>query len=855
MKTRISILLIAAAIAFSGMQAQEVVENEGETAVAESTAEDIDDLPFADYKNPKRYLINDINVHGIKYQNSEIILSSAGLNKGDSIYIPSSYISEAISKLWSQRYYSDINVVAEVLDGSKVNLDVYMKERPRVYRWLFDGIRRSEGTDLLEELKLRRGSELSDYVIDKNTNLIKEHFAKKGFRNTDVEVKVENDSIVDNAVNVTFRINKNYRVKIGELDFEGNEIVSDKRLRRAMKKTHQVSPNFFKSTRLKEEDYENDKDLVIDYYNSQGYRNANIIRDSIYNISHNRIGILITVEEGKKFYYRNVSWVGNTIYSTEQLNSILNIKKGEAYDKKTLHKRLGYGSEDSAEDPSTVKSLYQNQGYLASVIEPTEIIVGEDSIDLEIKIFEGNPYTINEVNITGNNRINDEVIRREIYTQPGELYNRALILQTITQLAQMRHFDETSIMPDMQPEGDNLVNITWPLTEKASDTFDISGGWGSGMFVGSIGVTLSNLSVKNLFKKDAWRPYPHGQSQQFSISASTNGSYYSSFSLGFVEPWLGGKKPNALSVSAYWSEQTADYYSSYYGVVRSNQFFRAAGVSAGITRRLSWPDRYFSLYTGLGYSRYKLRDWSYFGNIFSDNTGVSNILFLSLKLSRTSTDSQIFPRSGSTFMLGVDATPPYSSFDGKDYGASMDDQDRYRWIEYHKWEFKSNWYYPISSNNNLVVMAALHMGYLGHYNSNKLSPFERFDVGGDGMSGYRYYGVDLIRLRGYEDSALNPDQAQYANMFNKFSVELRYPIVMQPQSQIFGLAFVEGGNAWMGWDDYNPFNLKRSAGVGLRMYMSIVGMVGIDWGWGFDKPANESSRSGSHFHFTIGQEF
>ncbi len=856
MRTRITILLFAAALIFCNMQAQTVSTTDTKAqAETEDYTATLDSLPLADYKNPKKYLINDINIHGIKYQNSDIILSASGLSKGDSIYVPSNQISDAVAKLWSQRYYSDIQVVAELLNDSQVNLDIYMQERPRVYRWLFDGIRKGEGTDLIEELKLRRGSELSDYVIDKNVKLIKEHFAEKGFRNTDVEVKIDNDSIIDNAVNVTFRINKNYKVKIGEINFEGNEIASDKRLRRAMKKTHQVSANFFKGTRLKEDEYKEDKVNILDYYNSQGYRNAHIIKDSIYNISHNRIGIDITLEEGDKFYYRDVKWVGNTIYSTERLNDIINIKKGETYDKKSLHKRLGYGAEDSPDDPSTVKSLYQNEGYLASIIEPTEIIVGKDSIDLEIKIFEGNQYTINEVNISGNNRINDEVIRREIYTQPGELYNRALILQTISQLAMMRHFDETAIMPDMQLDGSDLVNISWPLTEKASDSFDISGGWGSGMFVGSIGITLSNLSTRNLFKKDAWRPYPHGQSQQFSLSASTNGSYYSSFSIGFVEPWLGGKRPNSLSVNAFWSEQTADYYNSFYGVIRSNQFFRASGVSLGISRRLAWPDRYFSLYTGLGFSRYNLKDWPYFGNIFAENSGASNILYGSLKLSRNSTDSQIYPRSGSSFSLGVDFTPPYSLFDGKDYSKIMDDQEKYKWIEYHKWEFKNSWYYPITRNNNLVLMASTHLGYIGHYDSNKQTPYERYDVGGDGMSGYRYYGVDLIKLRGYEDSALNPLKNEYANMFSKFTVEVRYPIVMQGQSQIFGLAFVEGGNAWMGWDEFNPFNLKRSAGIGLRMYMSIVGMIGIDWGWGFDQPAHETGQSGSHFHFVIGQEF
>ena len=553
-----------------------------------ATLHDADGVPMMDYGDSKPYTINDIKIFGVKYLDPDILTASSGLMRGETVYIPGNAISQAVSRLWNQRYFSDVKVIAELLPDDMVNIEIYLQERPRVYRWGFEGIRKGEANTLLEDLKLKRGSELSDYVIDKNIKLIQKHFSGKGFRNTEVTARIENDSVVQNAVNVTFVVNKNKRVKIGAINFEGNEVFTDKRLRRTLKKTHQVNPNIFQSFKLNETDYEEDKENLLDFYNSQGYRNAVIVRDSMYVINDKRIGIDIQIEEGDKFYIRNVSWVGNSQYSTELLQAMLGIEKGDTYDKKTLHKRLGIGRETDIEDMSQISSLYQNNGYLMSVIEPSEIVVGKDSIDLEIKVFEGRPFTINNVEISGNQRVDDEVIRREIYTRPGELYNRALLMQTLRQLSQMQHFDPASIMPQIQPVSNDLVDIGWPRVVSASDTVEISGGWGAGMFVGSVGVQLNNLSVKNFFKKGAWRPYPHGQNQQLVVRLQTNGSYYTSFMGSFTEPWLGGKKPNSLTIAAFYSNQTNSY--SFGGVFyKSDSHFRTTGVSAGLDAACRCP--------------------------------------------------------------------------------------------------------------------------------------------------------------------------------------------------------------------------------------------------------------------------
>ncbi len=796
---------------------------------------------------PHLYYIRKVNVYGVRFRDKNLLLSTSGLMPGDSLYLPSTFISDAITRLWNQRYFSDVEIGAEI-EGDSIDLNVFLQERPRVRSWSFEGehIGRSKQKDLMDELKLKAGTELSDYVIDKNEKLIKKHFISKGFRNVEVSTRIENDSIRQNMVNVTFRIDRNEKVRVGSITFSGNTQFKERRLRRTFKKTHQKSINFFQNTKLNEEDYKEDKNLLIDFYNSQGYRNATILSDSVYAINPERIGIHIDLSEGDKFYIRNIKWIGNSIYPTEELQQIFGVKSGDTYDKKSMHKRLGIGREMNP-DGMSVANLYQNNGYLMSQIEPSEIVVGKDSIDLEIKVFEGKPFTVNEVGISGNNRVDDEVIRRELYVFPGELYNRALLMRTLRMLMGMGHFDAEQLQPDIQPVSSDKVNVNFPLVETASDQFNVAGGWGSGSFVGSVGITLNNLSTRNLFKKGTWTPYPMGQNQKFSISGQTNGTYYKAIAASFTDPWVGGHKPNSLTVSGHWSEQN----NAYYVWQSATMYFRSFGLAAGLGKRLKWPDPNFSLYLEAQYTRYSLKNWNYF--IMSN--GVANELSFKVALSRSTVDQPIYPRSGSEFSAVLTLTPPYSLWDGRDYSdSSMPDRTRYKWIEYHRWQFNARWFLPISRNNKFVLMAAAEMGFLGHYNKNKVSPFERFEVGGDGMSGYTIYGVDIIRLRGYENGALDPT-SDYSIGYNKYTMELRYPVILKESSQIYVLGFLEGGNGYSSWKDFSPFRIKRSAGLGVRIYLPIVGLLGLDWGWGFDAPAGSTRRSGSQFHFTMGQTF
>ena len=821
--------------------------------IGDATNNEIADTVDFDLSTPiltegdgKLYYIRKVNLHGVKYLNHSILKASAGLQEGDSLYLPSKFISNAMQRLWAPRYFSNIQIGATI-EGDSLDLEVFLRERARILKWDITGVSKSKKKDLMEEvLKLRRNTELSDYVIDKNVKLIKEHYSEKGFRTCEVDVRITNDTTYEQCVNVTFDIDQGPKVRVGVINFEGNDAFEDKRLRRTFKKTHQKSILFFQNRKLLKDDYEADKELLLDFYNSRGYRNASILSDSIYYIDDETLGIDIKVSEGNKYYIRNINWVGNSVYTTEQLSQMFGVQSGDVYDKKSMHKRLGIGKEMNPEEMS-ISSLYNNNGYLISQIEPAEIVVGPDSLDLEIRIFEGKPFTVNEVGITGNVRVDDEVIRRELYVRPGELYNRALLMQTMRTLMGMGHFDEQAIVPDIQPVSDELVNINWPLQEKASDQFNIAGGWGSGTFVGSVGITLNNLSIRNFFKKGAWRPYPSGQNQKLSISGQTNGTYYKALSLSFTDPWLGGRRPNSFTLSGYISEQN----NAYYVWQKATMYYRSVGLFAGFGKRLHWPDSYFTFYGELGYQHYGLKGWDSF--IISD--GNANTLSLKLLLQRSSVDAPFFSRSGSEFTLSVQATPPFSLWDGKDYAdPALSDQDRYRWIEFHKWLLKGRWYFPLTQNQNLVLMLGAEMGYLGHYNKDKISPFERFEIGGDGMTGYNIYGVDIIALRGYEDGALDPS-SYYSVAYNKYTMELRYPIILKPNSSIYVLGFLEGGSGFNSWKEFSPFKIKRSAGVGVRLFLPVVGMLGIDWGYGFDPAFGKTERSGSQFHFIMGQQF
>ena len=844
------VMAMVAMLTLSAVTAMAQTDSEKkESATAADTLTFDKNAPMLEIKGePRLFHIRNVNVHGVEHLDHNQLRAAAGLIPGDSIYLPSDYISHSISRLWSQRYFSDVKIGASI-EGDSLDLELFLQERPRVYQWFVigDGIGRGKQKDLLEKLKLKRGSELSDYIIDRSERLIKKDFADKGFRNAEVQTIIENDTLIKNAVNVTFKVTKNEKVKVGKITFEGNEKFDDKRLRKTFKKTRQKSWNIFKSSKFKADEYKEDKNLLLDFYNSRGYRNATILSDSIYKISDNRIGIHLNITEGEKFYIRDVRWVGNSVYETDYLQHMFGVEKGDTYDKKSMHKRLGVGREMDPEAQS-VASIYQNSGYLMSQVDPTEIVVGKDSIDIEVRIFEGKPFTINEVGISGNIRVDDEAIRRELAIYPGMLYDRSLLMYTLRQLMGMGHFDAESLQPDIQPVTDDLVNVNFPLTETASDQFNIAGGWGSGSFVGSVGITLNNLSTRNMFRKGQWRPYPMGQNQKFSISGQTNGTYYKAIAASFTDPWVGGRKPNSLTVSAHWSEQN----NAYYIWQKSTMHFRTLGIALGLGKRLKWPDPNFTLYVEGQYRRYALKNWDY----FIMKNGVAHELSVKIAFGRSTIDQPIYPRKGSEFSITATLTPPYSAWDGRDYSnTSMPDNVRYKWIEYHRWELKGKWFQSLSNNGDLVLMAAAEMGYLGNYNRHKTSPFQRFEVGGDGMSGYTIYGVDIIGLRGYEDGALDPVNSNYSMAYNKYTVELRYPVILKPSSQIFVLGFLEGGSGFNSWREFSPFKIKRSAGVGVRVYLPIVGQLGLDWGWGFDAPMGDTRRSGGHFHFTLGQSF
>ncbi|MDR0737761.1 MAG: outer membrane protein assembly factor BamA [Prevotellaceae bacterium] len=797
-----------------------------------------------DPAKPQEFVIADITISGVKYLNPEQILSFIGVAKGDTVTIPNEDISLALKRLWAQRHFSDIAVSATKVEGDKIYLDIKLTERPRVSAWNFNGAKKGERDDLREKLHLRRGSEVSDYLLKVSTDAIKSYYAEKGFRKADVNIIQEADTLVPNAVKVTFDIKKNQKVKIKKIYFEGNEKIKDRKLRKSMKKTKDMRlRNLFSSKKFNDEEYPNDKESLIRYYNEKGYRDAAIVSDSMYYINDKRLGIKINIDEGRRYYFRDITWVGNTIIPSVVLSNILGIKKGDVYDVVAMDKMLH-------QDQMSVSTQYMDQGYLFFNIQPVEINIVGDSIDIEMRIFEGKQATFNRVNITGNTKTNEHVIRRELWTRPGNLFSKSDFERSLRELAQSNNFDAEKLM--VQNEGwkltpnerDGTADITYNVEEKSNDQIELSGGYGGNTFIATVGLKFSNFSVGRMFKKGAWRPIPSGDGQTLALRFQTNGSYYTATSISFVEPWLGGKKPTSLSVSAYYTRETDGYY--YQNVTQSLETY---GMSVGIGQRLKWPDTYFTLYTGVSLQHYILNNWqSYF--LFSD--GQSNNFSFNVIFGRNSTDQPIYPRKGSDFSLGLQLTIPYSLFTNKDY-TSMPDNERYKWIEYHKWTFKGALYTQLVGD--FVLMTRAQFGFLAYYNADwGYSPFEAFILGGDGMSGFNRYGQENIALRGYVNSSVTPlvNGAYAGHIYDKFTVELRHPVIMQPQANIFAYVFFEGGNAWSTFDKFNPFAIKRSAGIGVRLMLPIVGTLGIDWGYGFDNVPHYPNAGGGQIHFTFG---
>jgi len=856
-----------------------------------------DSLPVIEYSNAApSYEIAAIAVTGAANYEDFVLVGFSGLSVGDKIKVPGDAITGAVKRFWKQGLFSDVKIFATKIQDGKIWLNIALKERPRVSEINFSGLKKGEIEDLEPKLGIVKGNQITPNISDRAVKVIKKHMEEKGFLNVEANVLQKNDPNKAGHVIVDIQVDKKLKTRVHQIIVTGNKALTFNQINKAMKKTNDKNwRNFFRTKKFVKEEYEKDKIALIEKYNEIGYRDAYIVTDSVVKFDEKSVSVYLTVDEGKKYYFRNIKWIGNTIYPYDYLDMILGIKKGDVYNQKHLMERLQTDENDA------VSKLYQDRGYLFSQIEPVEVLIENDSIDFEMRIYEGKPATINEITIKGNTRVYEHVVRRELRTKPGQLYSQSDIMRSLRELAQMGHFDQEKIKPDIEPnQEDGTVDITYNLETKGSDQVEFSAGWGATGIVGSIGLKFSNFAIQNLFRPETYRIVPQGEGQTFSINARTNGQSYTSVSMSFLEPWLGGKRPNSLSTSIYFSSQTAiaDRYlssmqnsynsgygyspygyggsSSYGSSYGSNyggydngyalnydpeKYMRTLGSSIGYGKRLNWPDDFFTFYGELSYQRFMLSDW--YPQMFPMTEGQFNNLSLNLTLSRNSIDNPIFTRSGSSFSLGLKITPPYSSLNGgkvngKAYSdVTMSEQDRYSWIEYHKWTFSGKTFTPLDAGNKLILMSRMMFSYVGHFNKNAKSPFETFYMGGDGMSAYTSYGTDYVAMRGYESGSLTPRDPRtgsYAGyLYNKFSLELRYPLSLEQSATIYALTFLEAGNSFSKLKDYSPFDLKRSAGIGVRIFLPMFGMMGIDWGYGFDKGV-DNKQGGSQFHFVLGQE-
>ena len=830
-----------------------------------------------DYSHPVKYKVGGITVEGNTFYSDQQIISLTGLRPGMEVTVPGEELSNIVDRLWLQRYFEDVALTVDSLSvaGDSAWFCLRIKERPRVSRWTFSGVSSSERKDIQERVNLRPGREFSEYVEKTTSDIIKRYFAEKGFLLCKVDAEVSKDTIIRNAIRVDFAIDKGEKIKVKEINFIGNEHVDDFKLARSMKKTKSNKLyNFFSSKKFNEEEYFNDKKNVISAFNEEGFRDARLVRDSIYYVEPNRLGIDLVFEEGDRYYFGDITWTGNSVYASDALNSVLAINKGDVYDVVTMNRRLYGGGKANEYD---ITKLYRDNGYLFFNVTPVETNIQNDSVDVELRISEGKQATLNDIIINGNTVTNEKVVRRQLFTRPGYLFSQTDFERSIREIASLGQFDPEAIMSEtgysiIPNQLDNTVDLVYNVTEKPSSQLEVSGGWGGNTFVATVGVSFNNFSTKRMFDKGAWRPVPLGDAQNLAFRFQTNGTYYTALTASFTEPWLFGKKPTSLNIGAYYTRQTNSYLAL--NILRNDRQMEVFGFSASIGTRLKWPDNYFVLYNGLSWQTYKLTNW--YSGYFIFDDGIAHNLSYSLNLVRNSTDQQIYPRQGSEFSFLLQLTPPFSLLRKFDYDAdgnkvavgsykdvnydNWTSSQRYKWIEYHKWKLSGAVYTRLAGD--LVLMTRAQFGYLGYYNRNwGYSPFEGFLVGGDGMSGYSTYGSEVISLRGYENYSLTPYEpsaynsngyAYAGNVYDKFTVELRYPVIMQPSSTIYVLAFLEGGNCWSDIRDFNPFQIKRSAGLGIRIYLPMLGLLGVGWGYGFD--TSDPSRR-SQFHFVIGQQF
>lgn len=805
------------------------------------------ELDFS-YSSPRRYIIRDVTVSGIQFLEPPVLVSLSGLRVGDTIELPGTALTDAVKKLLEQNLFSDVKIGATHLEGDQITLEIRLAEQPRISSIEYEGIKSSAREDLEEKLSLRVGHQATPSTLDAAKRMIRKYFLDKGYLNVTVDSRQVVDTTMLNTVRVTFVVNRGKKVKVREIDFTGNNSLTDKKLRRkGFKDTKQLDWNIFQSTKFIESKYRADLKNLITYYNEHGFRDARVVRDTVYRLKKpNRLGIHVEVDEGPRYHVREIRWVGNTVYPSLILTDMLGLETGDVYDQTLIEKRL-------FTDENSISTAYMDNGYLFFQVNPTEVDVSNDSVTLEMRVFEGPQATISDVQIFGNTRTNEHVIRRELRTLPGDLFSKSNIIRSLRELANLNYFNpETLDIKPIPNPADGTVSLRYTVEEKSSDQFELSGGFGGGMFVGSLGVRFSNFSIGRLFDGKAWRPIPSGDGQSLSIRATTNGSQYRAISLSFTEPWLGGKKPNNFSVSFYHS--VYDY--SKFLFRPSDDYFKITGASVGLGTRLSWPDDFFTFYSEASYQNYNLRNWRQ-DFLFTD--GQANNLSFRFVWGRNSVDQLIYPRSGSNFSLSVQATPPYSLFNGKDYTSpQMTQQERYRWIEYHKWTARAQWYSALIGD--LVLYLNAQFGYLGYYNrALGYSPFEGFDLGGDGLSNQSFiYGRENIGLRGYSNGSLTPIVGQgvrIANVYDKFTLELRYPVVLKPMSSVYLLLFAEAGNAWYELNEFNPFELHRSVGAGVRVFLPMIGMLGFDIGYGFDAVRHDPKAHRWQPHFIIGMPF
>ena len=838
------------------------------------------DLPKIEYTlQRKTYEIAGITVSGAESYEDFVLIGFSGLAVGDKIEVPGDQITKSIRRFWKQGLFSDVKIEATKIEGNKIWLNIALKQRPRVSEVIYNGIKKSDKEDLEIKVGISKGSQMTPNLADRAETMVKKFYAEKGYYHTQVNVRQYKDESLPGYVKVEINVDRKEKTKINAIYITGNEALNHNKINHAMKKTNDNNIiNFFRTKKFVQEEYEKDKQAVIEKYNEIGYRDAYIVADSVVTCptDSTKVDIYMTINEGKKYFFRNIQWVGNTVYPYETLNMVLGIKKGDIFNQKELNKRLN-------EDDDAVSKMYTDQGYLFFNVDPVEVKIDGDSIDFEMRMYEGKPATINEVNIVGNTRVYEHVVRRELYTKPGQLYSQSDIMRSLRELAQMGHFDQEKIVPDIQPNPeDGTVDITYQLETKSSDQIEFSLGWGASGLVGTIGLKFTNFAIQNLFNKKAYRIVPQGEGQTFQVNARINGVYYNSASISFLEPWLGGKRPNSLSINAYFASQTgyseryldaynnlysaySGYYNNYYGYnndyyqqlqeteADTDQYLRTFGAAIGYGKRLHWPDDFFTFYGELSYQLYMMKNWRYL--LLTD--GFSHNLALTLNLSRNSIDNPIYTRRGSQFSLSLKITPPWSLMNKKDY-SKMTNEERYNLLEYHKWKFTGKVFTPLTKDSKLVLMTRAEFGYLGHYNKYAKSPFESFYMGGDGMSSYSSYSTDYISMRGYEAGSLTPYDAvtgrNLGYVYNKYTLELRYPISLEQNATIWVLGFAEAGNCWADIKDFNPFDLKRSLGVGVRIFLPMFGLMGIDWGYGFDPINGSKNMSGSNFHFILGQE-